>query len=71
MIADNGFGRGFHGGQAAAGSVNHCPALPPPSGTLVNVSDVTQLVNTVDSSVSGATILIADGIYNMALVNNP
>jgi hypothetical protein len=46
-------------------AANHCPALPPASGALVNVSSVNQLVNAVNSAVSGATILIADGTYNL------
>ncbi len=46
-------------------AVDHCPALPPPGGTIVNVTSVNQLVNAVNSAASGTTILIADGTYDL------
>jgi hypothetical protein len=42
-----------------------CAPLPPPSGTIVNVSTVSQLENAVNSATSGTTILIANGTYNL------
>jgi hypothetical protein len=42
-----------------------CAPLPPPSGTIVNVSSVSQLVNAVNTATSGTTILIANGTYNL------
>jgi hypothetical protein len=53
-----------------------CPPLPPPSGAIVNVSNVTQLQNAVNNLASNTTILIADGTYdltntlNIRAVNN-
>jgi len=51
--------------QFTKSDVELCPALPAPSGNIVNVSTVTQLVNAVNGAVSGDTILIADGNYNL------
>jgi hypothetical protein len=42
-----------------------CAPLPPPSGTIVNVSTVPQLVSAVNSATSGTTIVIANGTYNL------
>ena len=42
-----------------------CAPLPPPSGTIVNVSTVSQLENAVNSAAAGTTIRIADGTYNL------
>jgi hypothetical protein len=42
-----------------------CTPLPPPSGTVTNVSTVAALQNAVNNASSGDTILIADGIYNL------
>ncbi|CAG0926811.1 hypothetical protein TFLX_00214 [Thermoflexales bacterium] len=42
-----------------------CSPLPPPGGTIVNVSSVLQLENAVNSAASGTTILIANGTYNL------
>lgn len=44
-------------------SAEHCPPLPPPGGTVVNVSTVQGLVNAVNNASSGVTILVADGVY--------
>jgi hypothetical protein len=46
-------------------AASHCPALPPPIGTIVNVSTITQLENAVNAALSGTTILVADGTYNL------
>jgi len=48
--------------QAAS---SHCAPLPPPTGTSVTVSTVTELQNAVNSAASGDTILVADGTYNL------
>lgn len=42
-----------------------CPSLLPPSGTVVNVSTVTGLQSAVNNAVSGTTIRVADGTYNL------
>jgi hypothetical protein len=42
-----------------------CGPLPPPSGTIVNVSTVSQLENAINSAIAGTTIRIADGTYNL------
>jgi hypothetical protein len=44
---------------------DHCQPLPPPSGSVINVSTVTQLRDAVNNGVGGTTILIADGTYNL------
>ncbi len=46
-------------------AASHCAPLPPPTGNIVNVSTVTQLENAVTAAISGTTILVADGIYNL------
>jgi hypothetical protein len=42
-----------------------CPALPPASGTIVNVATVLQLQSAVQGASPGDVILIADGTYNL------
>lgn len=42
---------------------NCCPPLEPPSGPHVTVTNVTELVNAVNTVSSGTTILVADGNY--------
>jgi hypothetical protein len=53
----------------------YCPPLDPPSGNVVNVANVTQLQNAVNTSPSGTTILVADGTYDLHGIalwfNNP
>lgn len=44
---------------------SQCPPLPPPTGAVVNVSTVNQLVNAVNTAAPGVTIRIADGTYNL------
>jgi hypothetical protein len=62
--------------RASAQSSAVCAPLPPPSGSVVNVSSVAQLQNAVDNLASNTTILIADGVYtltntlNIRAVNN-
>ena len=41
-----------------------CPALPAPSGPVVNVSTVAELVSAVDNAAAGTTIRLADGNYS-------
>ncbi len=43
----------------------HCPALPAPTGPVVNVDSVAELQDAVDTLSSGTTILIADGVYTL------
>ena len=41
-----------------------CPALPAPSGPVVNVSTIAELVSAVDNAAAGTTIRLADGNYS-------
>ena len=43
-----------------------CDPLPPPSGNIVNVDTVDQLVEAINKANSGDTILLADGSYNLS-----
>lgn len=51
--------------QTMKAASSACPPLPPPGGNIVNVSTVSQLESAVNNAASGATILIADGTYNL------
>lgn len=42
-----------------------CPPLPPPTGTTLTVSTVSQLENAVNTAAPGTTVLVADGTYNL------
>ena len=42
-----------------------CPPLPPPSETIIKVATVEQLQHAVSNATPGATILVAEGIYNL------
>lgn len=42
-----------------------CQPLAPASGMTVSVDTVAELENAVNTAVSGQTILIADGVYNL------
>jgi hypothetical protein len=53
-------------GVASAAPVDYCPPLPAPSGPTVLVASVGELVGAVGSATPGTTILIADGIYDLA-----
>jgi hypothetical protein len=48
-----------------AQAVSACPALPPPAGNVVHVSTVAELESAVNNAATGATILVADGYYNL------
>lgn len=50
---------------AGAASTDRVPPLPPPSGTIVNVSSEHDLQNTVASAGPDTTILIAPGTYDL------
>jgi hypothetical protein len=50
--------------SAAAGPITPVP-LPAPTGTVVNVSTVAQLVSAVSSMSSNKTIVLAPGTYNL------
>jgi hypothetical protein len=43
----------------------HCPPLPDPTGDVVSVSTVAELLDAMDSLVANTTILIADGTYEL------
>ncbi|HEX5473160.1 MAG TPA: choice-of-anchor Q domain-containing protein [Vicinamibacterales bacterium] len=49
-----------------AASVNTVPPLPPPSGTVVNVSTEAQLRSAVSALKSNTTIVLAAGTYNLS-----
>ncbi len=42
-----------------------CPALAAPTGNIVDVATVAQLENAVNNAISGTTIRVADGTYNL------
>jgi hypothetical protein len=44
---------------------DYCPPLASPTGTIVNVSTVSELVDAVNQAEPATTILVADGIYNL------
>jgi hypothetical protein len=44
---------------------DYCPPLAPPTGTIVNVSTVLELVDAINQAEPAATILVADGMYNL------
>jgi hypothetical protein len=44
---------------------DYCPPLAPPTGTVVNVSTVSELVDAVNQAQPSTTILVADGTYNL------
>jgi len=46
-------------------AADRCPPLPPPTGNIVNVSNVSQLQDAVNIATPGDVILIADGTYNL------
>ncbi len=57
------------GGMAGVGAtdpVDHCPPLSPPSGPTVLVASVGDLVGAVGAATPGTTILVADGVYDLA-----
>jgi len=54
-----------HTGVAVARDHTGAPPLPPPGGTVVNVSTVAQLQNAVQGLASNTTIVVAAGTYNL------
>ena len=50
-------------GQLAASAL--CPSLPPPTGTIVDVSSVAELQQAVNTAIPNTTIRIADGVYDL------
>jgi hypothetical protein len=52
-------------GSSAAGPARPAPALPPPSGTIVNVSTEIQLRDAMASLASNMTIVLAPGTYSL------
>jgi hypothetical protein len=51
---------------ATTDPVDYCPPLPPPSGPTVLVDSVGELVGAVGAAAPGTTILVADGVYDLA-----
>jgi hypothetical protein len=58
-------GLGAFEAKGGTAESDYCPPLAPPSGTVVNVSTVSDLVDAVNQAEAATTILIADGIYNL------
>jgi len=50
---------------ARAGLAEGCPPLPPPTGSTVSVTTVTELQQAVNAASPGDTILVADGTYEL------
>jgi hypothetical protein len=48
---------------AVPSAASACAALPPPTGTVVTVATVSQLVAAVNGAAAGTTISVADGVY--------
>jgi len=46
-------------------TTDFCPALPAPTGNIVNVDTVAELVDAVNGAAAGTTIMVADGTYNL------
>lgn len=49
----------------AAAAASACGALPPATGTVVDVSTVGALVSAVNGAAPGTTVRVADGTYNL------
>jgi len=58
-------GLGAVEGKEVLAASDYCPPLAPPTGIIVNVSTVSELVDAVNQAEVATTILVADGIYNM------
>lgn len=56
---------GSFSGQAKIAASAYCYPLPSPTGTIVNVSNASELVQAVNQASPGTTILLSDGIYNL------
>ena len=54
------------GGMGGAATASQCEPLPLPSENVVEVSTVAELTQAVGNLTSGATILLADGNYDLA-----
>jgi len=52
-------------GVAVRLGAESCPALPPPTGSVVTVSSVPGLVAAVNGAAAGQTILVAPGYYEL------
>ena len=52
-------------GSSAAAPARPAPALPPPSGTILNVATSLQLQDAMASLASNTTIVLAPGTYNL------
>jgi hypothetical protein len=51
--------------EGAKTATNFCPPLEPPTGRIVNVSTVLELVDAINQAEPATTILVADGTYNL------
>jgi hypothetical protein len=58
-------GSGITGVKGGAAESNFCPPLAPPTGTIVHVSSVAELVTAINQAEPDSTIMVADGIYNL------
>lgn len=65
VLAETAVSAPNHRPELFATAATQCPSLAPPSGSVVNVATVAALENAVNTAVSGQTILIADGVYNL------
>mgnify|MGYP000055983361 CR=1 FL=1 len=51
----------------AALAARKAPPLPPPTGTVVNVSTVSALMSAISGATPGTTIMVADGFYDLGV----
>jgi hypothetical protein len=54
-------------GQASS-VIKTAPPLPPPSGSVIDVYNVTQFYSAITSTISGVTVMIHPGTYNLSSV---
>ena len=47
---------------------NFCPALPPPTGSIIEAASVQEILNAVAGADEGDTIMIANGTYNTGTI---
>lgn len=59
-------GTNFLNAKGNATTSVYCPPLAPPAGNIVSVSTVSELVTAANNAEPNTTILIVDGVYNLA-----